>query len=100
MNPETVEGMEAERAQDLEDDLLTMASHARERIEEFVREEPHLALGIAAAAGFVIGGGLTPRRLLRLGMSLGGPTLAQRLASQAAELVSQAFVQKEREERR
>ena len=38
--------------EDLEQDIAALAERARETIEEFVVEQPHAALGIAAAAGF------------------------------------------------
>lgn len=40
---------------------------ARGVVESFARENPRLAVGIALGAGFVLGGGLTPRILFALG---------------------------------
>jgi len=39
-----------------------------EQVVTFARENPHAALAGAAAVGFVLGGGLTPRLLGALGM--------------------------------
>lgn len=61
----------------IEDDLMDAAERARRVIEEFVSEQPHAALAIAAASGFILGGGLTPRRILRLGLAFAGPTLTR-----------------------
>ena len=74
---------------DLERDVAALAERARDSIEEFVREQPHAALGIAAAAGFVLGGGLTPRRLLRIGLAAGGPALSRTLVDQAIRLATE-----------
>ena len=59
-------------------------------------ERPHAALGIAAAAGFILGGGLTPRRLVRLGLSVGGPSLTRQLASQALRFATDTWSAYER----
>ncbi len=40
---------------------------ARGVVESFAQENPRLAVGIALGAGFVLGGGLTPRILFALG---------------------------------
>jgi hypothetical protein len=76
---------------DLEQDVAVLAERARDSIEQFVREQPHAALGIAAAAGFILGGGLTPRRLLRIGLAAGGPILSRTLKDQAIRMASGYF---------
>ena len=54
-------------------------SAARHRnVSEFVRDEPLTALAIAAAAGFVLGGGVNRR------LGLGILTMAGRIALQSA----------------
>lgn len=74
---------------DLEQNVAVLAERARDSIEEFAREQPHAALGIAAAAGFILGGGLTPRRLLRIGLAAGGPALSRTLVDQAMRLATE-----------
>jgi hypothetical protein len=76
---------------DLDQDVARLAERARDTIEEFVREQPHAALGIAAAAGFVLGGGLTPRRLLRIGLAAGGPALSRQLVDQVMRRAGEFF---------
>jgi hypothetical protein len=44
---------------------------AMESASELARESPHAALAIAVAAGFVLGGGLTPRLLGSVAMVAG-----------------------------
>jgi hypothetical protein len=78
---------------DLEQDLAQLANQARDTIEQFVHEKPHAALGLAAALGFVIGGGLTPRRLFRIGFAAGGPALKRQLVSQLGRIASEAWLQ-------
>jgi len=41
---------------------------ARAAIEDFARHNPRAAVGIALGVGFVLGGGLTPRLLLGVGL--------------------------------
>ena len=77
----------------LDEDFDVLAGRARDRIEAFVQEKPHAALGIAAAVGFVLGGGLTPRRLFKLSVAAGGPLLGRQLRSQAFRMVSEAIAQ-------
>lgn len=48
----------------------------RGTIEEFARENPRVAIGIAVGVGFVLGGGLTPRLLFGLG-ALAARTVAR-----------------------
>lgn len=61
----------------IEGELSDLAARARQAIEDFVVEQPHAALAIAAASGFVLGGGLTPRRIMRLGLIFAGPMLTR-----------------------
>jgi len=82
----------------MEEDIAEIATRAFEAVEEFVQEQPHAALGLAAAAGFILGGGLTPRRLFRLGFAMGGPTLTRRIATEAFRL-AQERLEGERQER-
>jgi hypothetical protein len=90
VEPETTEG-----EVDLEHDFAVLADQARDTIEQFVHERPHAALGLAAALGFVIGGGLTPRRLVRIGFAAGGPTLTRQIASELARIANEAWFQAE-----
>src|SRR5215471_11445347 len=71
------------------DDMSELVERARDSIEEFVREQPHAALGIAAAAGFILGGGLTPRRLLRIGLAAGGPAISRQIVDQVVRAASE-----------
>ena len=82
-----------DRGSELEHDVTVLAERARETIEQFVQEQPHAALGIAAAAGFVIGGGLTPRRLIRLGLASGGPMFSRQIFDQLMRFVNEALEQ-------
>lgn len=75
----------------MEEELNVMIENGRREIVSFVRERPHAAIGIAAACGFILGGGLTPRRLLRLGFMVGGPVVSRQLMGQAAEWVSNSI---------
>jgi hypothetical protein len=86
---------ESEGELDLEHDFAALAEQARDSIEQFVHERPHAALGLAAALGFVIGGGLTPRRLVRIGFAAGGPALTRQIASQLARIANEAWLQTE-----
>jgi hypothetical protein len=76
---------------ELEHDVVALANQAREAIEEFAHEQPHAALGIAAAAGFILGGGLTPRRLIRLGLAAGGPVLSRQIREQVMRLAAEVL---------
>src|SRR3954463_13488561 len=93
MNADTTEGREDHRApeEDVEEEILAMAARAKDTVEELVREQPHAALGLAAAAGVILGGGLPPPRLFRLGLAVGGPALTRKLAAQAADLVADSL---------
>ena len=100
MNQEqTTEGGGA-RAIELENEVVALAERARDTIEEFVQEQPHAALGLAAAAGFILGGGLTPRRLIRLGLAAGGPALSRRLVDQVVRVASEALENQSRAPKR
>jgi hypothetical protein len=83
------------QGEELEDELLTIALRAKDQVEKFVRQEPHAAIGLAVAAGIIHGGGMTPRRLIRLGLAIGGPAITERLAGRAAELVSASWGRRE-----
>jgi len=73
------------------DQFGEIAARAKETIEEYVQQKPHAALGMAVAAGFVRGGGLTPRRFFRLGFAVGGPLLNRELVSGVFRLVAQTL---------
>ena len=90
-----VESESNEGETDLEHDFAMLADQARDSIEQFVHERPHAALGLAAALGFVIGGGLTPRRLVRIGFAAGGPALTRQIASELARIANEAWLQTE-----
>ncbi len=87
---EVEESGEADTA--IEQDFAGMADQARDTIEQFVHQRPHAALGLAAAVGFVLGGGLTPRRMIRLGFAAGGPALTRQIVSEIARLASDAWL--------
>ena len=82
------------------DQLGEIVARAKERIEEYVQEKPHAALGMAVAVGFVLGGGLTPRRLFRWGFAVGGPLLNRQLVSGAFKFVTQTLSEEAPEPRR
>jgi hypothetical protein len=44
------------------------AGEVVEAVAAFARENPHTALAVAAGAGFVLGGGMTPRLLGAIGL--------------------------------
>src|SRR5690349_16675129 len=74
---------------ELDEAMAALAERARNSIEDFVREQPHAALGIAAAAGFILGGGLTPRRLWKIGLAAGGPALSRQIIDQIMRSASE-----------
>jgi hypothetical protein len=88
----------AQESPELGHDVVALADQARETIEEFVHEQPHAALGLAAAAGFILGGGLTPRRLFRLALAAGGPALSRQLRDQLMRMAGKALQGGERSE--
>lgn len=61
---------------EMQDKAMTSIREARGTIEEFARENPRVAIGIAVGVGFVLGGGLTPRILFGLG-ALAARTVAR-----------------------
>jgi len=92
MSQERMESELTEGDSDLEHDFAALANQARETIEQFVHDRPHAALGLAAALGFVIGGGLTPRRLVRIGIAAGGPAFTRQIAAQLARIANEAWI--------
>jgi hypothetical protein len=86
-------GVTLEGRGEWDEELGELVLQSKEKIEDYVRSKPHAALGIAAALGFVLGGGLTPRRLMRLGFAAGGPLLSRQLASEAFKLVMDTLEQ-------
>jgi len=96
---ETIEGQGSE-GENFEQDVTAMVEQARERIEEFVHEQPHTAIGIAAALGFVLGGGLTPRRLIRMGLAAGGPLVSRQIKDQLFRIAQDAMESGERSEKK
>lgn len=52
---------------EMQDRAITSIREARGTVEEFARENPRAAIGIAVGVGFILGGGLTPRLLFGLG---------------------------------
>jgi ElaB/YqjD/DUF883 family membrane-anchored ribosome-binding protein len=91
MNQEQMTEGGTSSSEEFENEVVAWAERARETIEEFVHEQPHAALGLAAAAGFILGGGLTPRRLIRLGLAAGGPALSRQLIDQVVRVASEAI---------
>jgi ElaB/YqjD/DUF883 family membrane-anchored ribosome-binding protein len=75
---------------DFEREVMIIAERTRRAVEEFVREKPHAALAVAAATGFVLGGGLTPRRIFRLGFALGTPVLSRQVIGLLSQYVTSA----------
>ena len=91
MSQEPTTEKAANGAIEFEDDVAAIVERARETIVEFVQEQPHAALGVAAAAGFILGGGLTPRRLLRLGWAAGGPALSRQVLDQVVRFAGETL---------
>ena len=56
---------------------------------ELARESPHAALAIAVAAGFVLGGGLTPRLLGSAAMIAGRTYLGRAMRETLATVVEE-----------
>ena len=56
---------------------------------ELTRESPHAALAIALAAGFVLGGGLTPRLLGSMAMIAGRTYLSRAVRETLASVVEE-----------
>jgi hypothetical protein len=61
---------------EMQDKAMTSIREARGTVEEFARENPRVAIGIAVGVGFILGGGLTPRILFGLG-ALAARTVAR-----------------------
>jgi hypothetical protein len=62
---------------------------AIESASELARESPHAALAIALAAGFVLGGGLTPRLLGSVAMIAGRTYLSRAVRETLASVVEE-----------
>jgi hypothetical protein len=62
------DGEDGERTDHPLERLEFDANNAMETIARAARDNPHLALAGATVAGFVLGGGLTPRMLGALGL--------------------------------
>lgn len=56
---------------------------------ELARESPHVALGLALAAGFLLGGGLTPRLLGSVVMIAGRTYLSRAVRDTLATVVEE-----------
>jgi hypothetical protein len=56
---------------------------------ELARESPHMALGVALAAGFVLGGGLTPRLLGSLAMIAGRTYLGRAMRETMSTVIEE-----------
>jgi hypothetical protein len=76
-------------SEDLELQLSELVDRYRGDVEEFVVERPHVALAVAAGIGFVLGGGLTPRRLMRLAVAVGTPLVSKKLYEQAGRMMEE-----------
>lgn len=61
---------------EMQEKAMTSLRDARGTIEEFAKENPRAAIGIAVGVGFILGGGLTPRILFGLG-ALAARTVAR-----------------------
>ncbi|WP_437529142.1 hypothetical protein WME79_47160 [Sorangium sp. So ce726] len=80
---------EGERdAREMVNDALSRldAAEVKRAVSAFARDNPHVALAAAAGLGFLLGGGLTPRVLSRLG-SLATRSYVKSALAQAVELV-------------
>ncbi|WP_437278418.1 hypothetical protein WME90_45595 [Sorangium sp. So ce375] len=69
----TAREVEAERESDARErvnDALSRldAAEVTRAVSAFARDNPHVALAAAAGLGFLLGGGLTPRMLSRVGL--------------------------------
>jgi hypothetical protein len=82
-NPQSIDDV----ASELQEQAAALVGEGRRIVEEFATERPHAAIAIAAGIGFVLGGGLTPRRLFRLGMLIGGPAITRELTDYVSELI-------------
>lgn len=59
-----------EEAQDLASSLKDLSADVRGALEEQLEQRPYAVLGVAAAFGYVLGGGL-PSRITRAGLGIG-----------------------------
>jgi hypothetical protein len=75
----------------IEAELIDLARQTGQAVEDFVVERPHAALALAAGVGFIIGGGLTPKRLLKWGFLLAGPALTRGITDRVAATVEEAL---------
>src|SRR5258708_5973732 len=91
MNQDQVDFGTSEGRAELERDVFEFLGRAGDTIEQFAEERPHAAVGIALGIGFLLGGGLTPKRLYRLAVAVGGPILSRQLAGQATEFAFSAL---------
>jgi hypothetical protein len=62
---------------------------AIETASELARESPHAALAVALAAGFLLGGGLTPRLLGSVAMIAGRKYLARAVRATLTNVVEE-----------
>lgn len=83
-------GEPGDAARDIERDVTIIVARARRVLSDFVRDKPHAALAMAALAGFVVGGGMTPSRIMRWGVALGGPALSRAVLAKVAEILRDA----------
>ena len=60
-------GSESVDVEEMQTKALEGLKEVRGTVEEFARDNPRTAVGIALGVGFVLGGGLTPRLLFGLG---------------------------------
>jgi hypothetical protein len=65
-----MEGKDDRGVEDAVEDALGRieAGEVAQAVAGFARENPHVALAAAAGLGFLLGGGLTPRMLGKLGL--------------------------------
>lgn len=60
-------GAEKVDLEEMQTKALEGLGEVRGTVEEFARDNPRTAVGIALGVGFILGGGLTPRLLFGLG---------------------------------
>jgi hypothetical protein len=89
----TSRGFAGDGQSDLNDEIGDIVLRAKDAIEDYAQKNPHAAVGIAAAVGFVLGGGLTPRRLIRLAFAAGGPLISRQISTEIFKLVADALDQ-------
>ena len=89
---ETVRKNEGPQESDGEAELGPDAAALRRAIDtasELARESPHAALAIALAAGFVLGGGLTPKLISSVAMIAGRRYLGRAVRETVAHVVEE-----------